>query len=118
MISAREDTRGFRIAQSAWHDRIEACTDPDELLAATRDFLAKFGPEHLARLPADCRPGRIKGSDDISYWSCRLAQHHQGDPGVPVDAELMQEMLNFFLHAWVRLTQLQHEDDRVLSVLH
>ena len=102
-----ESTQGYRAAHSTWHVQLEAASDVDSLLAVSRDYLATFGPEHLARLPEDCRPGRIKGEDDIAYWSCRLAQYTHKDPGIPVDAELMQEMLNYFLHAWVRLSQLQ-----------
>ena len=102
-----ESTLGFRAARTTWHVQLEAVSDVDGVLAVTRDYLATFAPEHLARLPAECRPGRIKGEDDIAYWSCRLAQYTHSDPGTPVDAELMQEMLNYFLHAWVRLSQMQ-----------
>jgi hypothetical protein len=107
MNYATETTQGLRTADTTWHLQLENTGDVDQILAVTRDYLATFGPEHLARLPADCRPGRIKGEDDIAYWSCKLAQWHQRDPLVRVDAELLQEMLNYFLHAWVRLTQLQ-----------
>ena len=102
-----DSTHGYRAARSAWHELIEASSDIDAILGVTRDYLATFGPEHLARLPEDCRPGRIKGEDDIAYWSCRLAQYAHKETDAPVDAELMQEMLNYFLHAWVRLSQIQ-----------
>ena len=109
MNYATDTTQGLRIAHNTWHRQLEACDEVDQILAVTREFLATFGPEHLARLPADCRPGRIKGEDDIAYWSCKLAQLHHKDPAVRVDADLLQEMLNFFLHGWVRLSQLQRE---------
>ena len=102
-----ESTQGYRAAHSAWHIQIDSSADVDQVLAVTRDYLATLSPEHLARLPESCRPGRIKGEDDIAFWSCRLAQYnHAGDGGL-VDGELMQEILNFFLHAWVRISQ-QH----------
>lgn len=103
----RDTTQGYRAARNTWHAQLEGAADADRILAVTREYLATFAPEHLARLPEDCRPGRIKGEDDIAYWSCRLAQYAHKDASTPVDAELMQEMLNYFLHAWVRLTQLQ-----------
>jgi hypothetical protein len=102
-----ETTLGFRAAHGSWHSRLEAAADVDSLLMLTRDYLATFAPEHLARVPEDCRPGRIKGEDDIAYWSCKLAQYAHRDTATPVDADLMQEMLNYFLHAWVRLSQIQ-----------
>jgi hypothetical protein len=106
MNFATDTTQGVRTAHVTWHRQLESCEAVDDILTVARDFLATFGPEHLARLPDDCRPGRIKGEDDIAYWSCKLAQYQQKDPLVRIDAELMQEMLNFFLHAWVRLSQI------------
>jgi hypothetical protein len=102
-----ETTQGFRATKGTWHAGLEAASETDALLSLTRDYLATFAPEHLARIPEDCRPGRIKGEDDIAYWSCKLAQHAHKDTETPVDADLMQEMLNYFLHAWVRLSQIQ-----------
>jgi hypothetical protein len=92
--------------QGPWHRQIEASSESDAILSVTRDYLATFGPEHLVRLPEDCRPGRIKGEDDIAYWSCKLAQHHHRDAAAPVDGDLLHEMLRYFLHAWVRLSQI------------
>ena len=102
-----EHTQGLRAAPNRWHARLEAGDDAASLLGIARDYLATFAPEHLARLPEDCRPGRIKGEDDIAYWSCRLAQSAHKDTSMPVDAGLLLEMLDFFLHAWVRLSQIQ-----------
>ena len=101
-----ESTQGYRAAHSAWHIQLDGSAEVDQVLAITRDYLATFSPEHLARLPESCRPGRIKGEDDIAYWSCRLAQYNHATDGGPVDGELMQEILNYFLHAWVRISQL------------
>jgi hypothetical protein len=106
MNTGIDSTQGFRAVRSIWHEQIDASSDVDAILMVTRDYLATFGPEHLARLPDDCRPGRIKGEDDIAYWSCKLAQHHHRDPPVRIDADLLQELLNYFLHAWVRVSQI------------
>ena len=104
-----DSTQGFRVAPTTWHHQLEGVADVDKLLSVTREYLATFGPEHLARMPEDCRPGRIKGEDDIAYWSCKLAQYAHMDSATPVDADLMQEMLNYFLHAWVRLSQIERQ---------
>jgi len=109
MDTAVDSTQGFRAARSTWHQQLEESADVDAILHVTRDFLATFGPEHLARLPEECRPGRIKGEDDIAYWSCKLAQFRHRDPTVRVDADLLHEMLNYFLHAWVRVSQLHRQ---------
>ena len=94
-------------AATQWERRVDEVVSVEDVVAVTRDYLASFSPEYLGRLPADCRPGRIKGEDDIAYWSCKLAQNHHKDPAVRIDPELLQEMLNYFLHAWVRVSQIR-----------
>ena len=101
-------TRGIVTPRSSWHHRLDRCRDIEAILSLTRDYLATFGPEHLARLPEESRPGRVKGEDDIEYWSCRLAQSRQSSElAEPVDGELLQEMLGYFLHAWVRVSEMR-----------
>ena len=107
MKHVSDTTQGFRAAHTTWHTQLDDSRDIETILSVTRDYLATFGPEDLARLPDDCRPGRIKGEDDITYWSCKLAQFQQKDPNERIDAELLQEMLNYFLHAWFRISQIQ-----------
>ena len=106
MESTFDAVEEYRPPRSMWHEQVEASQDVASILAVTRDYLATFAPEHLARLPDDCRPGRIKGDDDIAYWSCKLAQCHYKPSPVRIDADLLQEMLTYFLHAWVRISQL------------
>src|SRR6185436_12295404 len=115
MDQVRDTTHGYRAAHSRWHNQLDGCGDVDSILSVTRDYLATFGPERLARLPSECRPGRIKGEDDIAYWSCKLAQHPDEDLDVPIDATLMQELLNYFLHAWVRISQIQRAHSNAIA---
>ncbi len=87
---------------------LEDVKTTDELLAATRDFLATFTPQHLARLPAEYRPGRIKGEDDIEYWTGRLAQMHRKARGY-VDGALYDDLLAFFIQACIKLSELRRQ---------
>ncbi len=87
----------------------------DDLLAATRDFLATFTPQHFARLPAEYRPGRIKGEDDIEYWTARLAQMHRKARGF-VDGALYDDLLTFFIQACMKLSELRRERGRILRL--
>ena len=112
-----DTTIGVRTAHNTWHQQLEATESAEHILVLTRDYLATFGPEHLARLPEECRPGRIKGEDDIAFWSCRLAQYNHRDPEMRIDAELLQELLSYFLHAWVRLSQIQRRTPESVSHL-
>src|SRR5258706_384810 len=85
---ATDSTQGYRAARSEWHEQLEGAADIHQVLIVSRDYLATFGPEHLARFPADCRPGRIKGEDDIAYWSCRLAQVTGENAAIAISALL------------------------------
>jgi hypothetical protein len=116
MDTAVESTQGFAPHAAPGTSNSKSRRTSTRSCHVTRDFLATFGPEHLARLPEECRPGRIKGEDDIAYWSCKLAQFRHRDPPVRVDADLLHEMLNYFLHAWVRVSQLHRQPASAASL--
>jgi len=92
---------------SLWEKRLDEVPDVEALIALARDFVASLAPEHLARLPEDCRPGLIKYEDDIDFWAHRLSQRYCAENDQPVDARLLHELLDFFLHALIRLAELR-----------
>jgi len=105
MTQALEDSGSFR-TESVWHRQIEAMESVEEVLMTIRDYLATITPGELARLPESRRPGRVKGDDDIEYWTFKLSRQ----PGAPseegVDLELMQAIFHHFLHASMRISQI------------
>ena len=100
-----EDSSGFKTS-SVWHRQLESTSTVDDVLSTVRDYLASLTPRDLSHLPETHRPMRIKGDDDIEYWTFKLSQHTSADHEAWVDVELMQEIFNHFLHASVRLTQI------------
>ena len=112
MTQALEDSGAFR-SESVWHRQIEATGSVDEVLMTIRDYLATITPEELARLPETCRPGRVKGDDDIEYWTFKLSRQ----PGAPadegVDLELMQVIFHHFLHASMRISQIHKAKSKI-----
>jgi hypothetical protein len=105
MTQALEDSGAFK-TESVWHRQLETTGSVDEVLVTIRDYLATITPEELARLPESRRPGRIKGDDDIEYWTFKLSRQ----PGTPAeegtDVELLQAIFHHFLHASVRISQI------------
>ena len=85
---------------------MQAVASADEIVALTQDYLAAFSPENFGRLPPDCRPSRIKYADDIEYWAHQLAQRYCAENDEPVDGDLLHELLDYFLHALIRLAEL------------
>jgi hypothetical protein len=90
---------------SPWVQRFAHLKSPEEVVTLARDYLASLSPELLGRLPQDCRPMQIKYEDDLDFWAFRLVQHyHSSDE--PVDASLLSEIIDFLLHALIRLAEL------------
>lgn len=79
-----------------WHEQIEASEDTDGVMGVAREFLATWGPEELGRVPADARPTRIKGLDDLTYWHQRLVDCYVLSGASGEGAEEVRELLHFF----------------------
>lgn len=94
-------------SSSRWEQRLDEARDVDALISLVRDYTESLAPEHLARLPEDCRPGPIKYEDDIDYWAYQLGQRYCAANDQPVDGSLLHEVLDFFLHALIRLAELR-----------
>jgi hypothetical protein len=93
-------------AESRWERSLAGLRSSEEIIATTRDYLDSLSPELLARLPEECRPGPIKYEDDIDYWAYRLTQYYCADDQERVDGKLLRELIDFFLHALIRLAEL------------
>jgi hypothetical protein len=48
----------------------------------------------------------VKAEDDIEYWTYRLSQRPRQEDAM-IDAELMQDVFNHFLHASLRISQIR-----------
>ena len=102
---APEDTAGFKTS-SVWHRQLEGSETVERIVATLKDYLDTLTPEDLARLPENCRAVRIKGDDDLEYWTYKLSRHHPAHTGAWVDSALLQEVFNHFLHASARVSQI------------
>jgi hypothetical protein len=105
MTQALEDSGSFRV-ETVWHRQLETTGSVDEVLMTIRDYLATLTPGDLARLPETRRPGRIKGDDDIEYWTFKLSRQPGTAAEEGTDLELMQAIFQHFLHASVRISQI------------
>ena len=90
-----------------WRNLIRDSATEDELVSLVRDHLARWSPDEIARLPEDCRPGRIRDGDDISQWAYLLASNHCSRTVHPDDEPLLERMLEFVTQAAIRLSELQ-----------
>jgi hypothetical protein len=104
-MSPLSDFQDFQVTVSRWHLRMDEAGRTDEVLAILRDYVDSLTPAELAALPAKCRPGRLKGDDDIAHWTFILAQH-QCREDTAFEKRVHQEVLNHFLHAQMRVAEI------------
>jgi len=89
-----------------WKALLDDADNEAELVRVTRDYLATWTPQEMFALPEQCRPGQIKGAEDISFWAYELARIHCADTNDPGAAALVAKMMTFFSHASERLAKL------------
>ena len=104
-VAGRPPFAGQKV--SRWEMRLDKLQSVDEVVGLARDYLQSLPPQYLARVPEDCRPTNIKYEDDLDYWAYRLGQRYCAENDEPVDGNLLHELLDFFLHALIRVAQLR-----------
>jgi hypothetical protein len=104
-MSPLSDFQDFQVRVSRWHLMMDASHRADEVLAVLREYVDSLSPAELAALPPRCRPGRLKGEDDITHWTFILAQHQCREEST-FEKQVHQDVLNHFLHAQMRLADI------------
>ena len=89
-----------------WQQQIDRARGWDELLDVARAYLASLTPDEWNALPANCRPARIKGIDDLAYWHERFADEFVEVAKKGADNEGARRMLVFFTAAAERTAEL------------
>lgn len=90
----------------SWLQQIDAAKSPYEVVAVTRDYLASWTPDELARLPAPCRPGRVKDGQDIEQLHVNLVEEYGRNRLAGEALSALQRMTSFIVRASVRIAQL------------
>lgn len=106
-------TQRWRAPASAppedWRNLVRASGHEEEVLGLVRDLVARWSPAEIARLPEDCRPGRIRDAEDVSQWAYQLASSHCAGSVSSADEPFLERMLEFVTQAAVRLSELRSE---------
>jgi hypothetical protein len=85
-----------------WRRRLVGAVTEHEIVNLTREFVATWMPEDISRLPASCRPGRIRDGEDISQWAYELARAHTSLRYDEYEDGLIVRMLAFMSEAAMR----------------
>jgi hypothetical protein len=87
-----------------WADRLDEARSESEVVSLARDFVARFGPDELARLPERCRPSRIVDAEDIAEYAMTLVRCELEAQGS--DRGVLTRMATFFSAASSRLSEV------------
>lgn len=90
----------------SWRTQLKAAAREKDVLAVVRGYLAEWSQGEIAQLPPGAWPARISGRADILAHAALLAGVHARFDGSPSALPGLQEMLLFFTHAAVRVTQI------------
>jgi hypothetical protein len=93
-----------------WFRQLDNAGSPNEVLTVARDYFATWGPDDLARLPAKCRPGRVRDPQDIADLHACLVEEYRTSAATGDPLKRLQEMTSFTVRAAIRLAELTGED--------
>src|SRR5258708_412336 len=100
-----DTTTGFKTS-TVWHRQLEGGGTVKDIVSTLQDYLDPLTPADLARLPEHCRAVRVKGDDDLEYWTYKLSRDHPAHTGARFHPALLEEVFNHFLHASERVSQI------------
>ena len=89
-----------------WRTHLKSASTQEAVVALVGDYLREWGPEEIAALPPGSWPGAIGDRSDIMSCMFRIGEIHSRFRGAPASLMRLQELLLFFTHAAVRVTQI------------
>lgn len=91
----------------AWYHQIDDAKSPLEVVAITRDYLASWTPRELARLPAACRPGKLRDEEDIELLHSRLVDEYRNTRASGEELSSLQQLTSLLVRASIRIAELR-----------
>lgn len=85
---------------------LSAAVSIDEIVRLTSEYLRSWSREELERLPDSCRPGWVRGPNDIEHWADTLAVESAKAALFADDERKLDRMTSHFLIASLRIRQL------------
>ena len=90
-----------------WRRFLIAATSEHEVVILAREHLASWDVEEIARLPEECRPGRLGGGDDIAQCAYELARAHCSLRYEGEQDTLVMRLLAFMSEAAIRMAEVK-----------
>jgi hypothetical protein len=94
-----------------WFRQIDDARSTSEVVAVARDYFATWSVTDLARLPAPCRPGRMKGERDLEELHLCVVEEFRRSEATGDSLAALQRLTSFVVRASVRCAQLREDED-------
>jgi len=94
------------VIRHRWRTHLKSASTQETVVALVRDYLREWEPAEIRSLPPGCWPGNIGERSEIMSWMFRIGEIHSRFRGSPAALLRLQELLLFFTHAAVRVTQI------------
>jgi len=89
-----------------WYRHIDEARSVEQVVAVTRDFLASWTPQEVARLPIACRPTRIRDESDVLDLHDRLVDEYRTTRSSGDELTALQLITGVMVRASLRLAEL------------
>ena len=93
----------------SWFHQLDRASSVADVLRVAREYLATWDPEELGHLPRDCRPGRLKTSEDLEALHACLVDEYRRTRLEGEALSALQRMTSFVVRASVRLVHFAGE---------
>jgi hypothetical protein len=90
---------------TGWYGWLQSATSADTVLAMAREFLDRWDPNELGKMPPHLRPGKLVDTADVTEYALDLVRQQQFTMD-PRSAPQLHAMASFFSNASLRLSQL------------
>jgi len=87
-------------------ERLRAATSENDVVVLVREYVSDWLPEEIGRLPADCRPGKLRDAEDLSTLAYNLTNASVSFELDPRDLAFVEEMDTFLTHACRRVAEI------------
>ena len=89
-----------------WRTHLKNATTEADVVDLVRGYLAEWTAQEIRSLPGSAWPGNVRDRADILSWMFRAGEAHAHFRGDAASLARLQELLLFFTHAAVRVTQI------------
>ncbi|HUP97290.1 MAG TPA: hypothetical protein VM073_05085 [Usitatibacter sp.] len=91
-----------------WMARLTHAKSPAQVLELVNQYVATRDPQTLAAVPAECRPARMSGPEEVTACAYRLSGYHGHDD----INRVVQRLSAFFSHASFKLSELERDAEQ------